>query len=344
MAMERPTRSQLVQQLQAAIESRLTSEQLRHSDAKVYARAFAGTADAVFSLVSYMHRQQFVFSCDSEYLDRHAALYGLTRKPAEFAEGHVQFDVSAGGVVPAGTVVQTADGVRFVTTEDDQSGISHVRAELAGVAGNADAGIEVNLLSPLAGVASIASVSSRIEGGIDIESDDEFRSRTLQKMRDTPMGGSESDYVTWALAVPGVTRAWCYPLEDGDGTVTVRFVCDNEDDIIPNAEMVDRVSKYIGERRPVCARVSVVAPTKLPVDFSFSLLSPNTVEVKERIRANLHTYFANNSEPGRMIPLSQLRAIISNTVGEDDSVLISPSSNILPDDGQLPVLGEIVWP
>ena len=344
MTMERPTRSQLVQQLQAAIESRLTSEQLRHSDAKIYARAFAGTADAVFSLVSYMHRQQFVFSCDSEYLDRHAALYGLTRKPAEFAEGSVRFDVSAGGVVPAGTVVQTGDGVRFVTTSDDVSGVSHVRAELAGVNGNTDAGIEVNLLSPLLGVDSTAIVSARIEGGIDIESDDEFRSRTLQKMRDTPMGGASSDYVTWSLSVPGVTRAWCYPLEDGDGTVTVRFVCDNEEDIIPTSEMVDRVTKYIADRRPVCAKVIVVAPTKFPVNFNFSLLSPNTVEVKERIRANLHTFFANNAEPGKMIPLSQLRAIISNTVGESDSVLISPAANIAPEDGQLPVLGDIVWP
>ena len=68
---------------------------------------------------------------------------------------------------------------------------------------------------------------SRLDGGTDEETDEELRARVLRRIRQPPMGGDAYDYVAWALAVPGVTRAWCSPLEMGIGTVTVRFMMDD---------------------------------------------------------------------------------------------------------------------
>jgi uncharacterized phage protein gp47/JayE len=67
----------------------------------------------------------------------------------------------------------------------------------------------------------------QLTGGTDQETDDELRLRVLTRIRQPPMGGDADDYVAWALAVPGVTRAWCSPLEMGIGTVTVRVMCDD---------------------------------------------------------------------------------------------------------------------
>ena len=48
----------------------------------------------------------------------------------------------------------------------------------------------------------------------------------LFRIQNPPMGGSEADYVRWAMAVPGVTRAWA-AVEQGIGTMTVRFLMDD---------------------------------------------------------------------------------------------------------------------
>ena len=344
MSLSRPTRAELVQKLQAAIQSRLSADQLRRSDAKVYARAFAGTADAIYSLIAYMHRQQFVFSCEAEYLDRHGSLYGLYRIPATKAITQVTFDVSGGGTVPTGSVVQTDQGVRYVTTEDDVSGVAAAEAEVAGAAGNAENGTTVTLITPLVGVASVASLSAAAVGGTDIESDADFRSRVLLKMRETPMGGAEADYKIWSREVAGVTRAWVFPEEDGAGTVTVRFVCDNEANIIPDATMVQLVQDHLDAVRPVTAIVTVKAPIAYPVNFTFTDLTPDTALVRAQIEAELQALFLREATPGGKLYLSHIRSAISGAAGETDYVLSTPSADINPGTGYIPTLGTITWP
>ena len=57
----------------------------------------------------------------------------------------------------------------------------------------------------------------------------------------------------WALAVPGVTRAWCAPHEMGIGTVTVRFMMDDlsaDNDGFPTADDIDTVDAYTRHRAP----------------------------------------------------------------------------------------------
>ena len=344
MTLERPTRKELVDKLQAAIESRLSAAQLRHSDAKVYARAFAGTADALYSLIAYMHRQQFVFSCDAEYLDRHGSLYGVTRIPATKATASIQFDIVTGAVVPAGTVVQTEDGTRYITSADsDSSGLAEAVAEVAGAAGNLPAKTVVNCVSPVEGVASAAYFAVDAYGGTDIESDESYRSRILLKMRETPMGGSASDYKIWAREVAGVTRSWSYPEEDGEGTVTVRFMCDDLEDPIPTGEMVKAVKDHIDSVRPVTAKVTVKAPVALPVNITFADISPDTELVRAQIEAELKSLFLREAEPGVRLPISHIRAAISAAADETDYRMTSPTADIVPGTGEIATLGEITW-
>ena len=83
--------------------------------------------------------------------------------------------------------------------------------------------MQLTLDSPIVGVNASANVTAgALTGGADAEDDDSLRARLLARIKEPPQGGSKADYVTWALEVPGVTRAWCYPEEMGDGTVTLR--------------------------------------------------------------------------------------------------------------------------
>src|SRR6478736_4591283 len=100
---------------------------------------------------------------------------------------------------------------------------------------------------PLPGVVS-ATLHGDMTGGADTETDDQLRARVLFRIQQPPMGGDANDYVAWALAVPGVTRAWCSPLEMGMGTVTVRFMMDElraSNGGFPLGEDIETVSDYL---------------------------------------------------------------------------------------------------
>ena len=87
---------------------------------------------------------------------------------------------------------------------------------------NARSGISLGLVNTISGVNS-GVASCDLTGAADIESTDALRTRMLYTYANPPAGGSASDYVEWALQVPGVTRAWCLPNGAGSGTVVVLY-------------------------------------------------------------------------------------------------------------------------
>ncbi|WP_410923633.1 baseplate J/gp47 family protein, partial [Pseudomonas sp. SIMBA_041] len=82
-------------------------------------------------------------------------------------------------------------------------------ADVAGSAGNADVGTVVSLSETVDGIQQGGAITATVQSGADIETNDELRSRMLDAYQSTPQGGDEEDYVQWARAVAGVTRAWC---------------------------------------------------------------------------------------------------------------------------------------
>ncbi len=182
-----------------------------------------------------------------------------------------------------------------------------------------------------------------IAGGTNRESDDSLRSRLLARVRETPHAGTAEDYKAWALEVAGVTRAWVYPLESGIGTVVIRFVCDDEDEIVPTEAMILKVQDYIDSVRPVTANVTVSAPTTEAVAFTIADLDPEDDSVKARIKESLVSLFQRESIPGGALLISHIRAAISAAAGEVDHVLVSPTENLTPAKGVLLTVGEITW-
>ena len=227
-------------------------------------------------------------------------------------------------------VLQALDGVQYQTTADATvtvpTATASVAALVAAAAGNRTTGQTLTLTSPIVGVQSSATAGA-LTGGADLESDDDLRARLIDRIQQPPHGGDAHDYVTWALEVPGVTRAWCFPMELGEGTVTVRFVRDDDASLIPDAGEVAAVQAYIDALRPVTAAVTVVAPTAVPLAFSIAV-APNTAAVKAAVQAELSDLIARESKPGGTIYLSHIRAAISAAVGEDNYTMSAPSAAI----------------
>lgn len=337
----RPTLRQLISRTLADMASRLTAdEQLRRADSTVYARVLAGASHEMHGYLDWISRQVIYDTADAEFLERWAGMFGIERKPAEFASGTIT--AAGAGAIPTGTVYRrSVDGAEFAVTADSVApGAVPVVASVAGAAGNMDAGT-LSLLTPIAGVQTVATVVA-ITNGSDPETDASLRGRFLDRLREPPNGGSAHDYVQWALEVPGVTRAWVYPQELGVGTVTVRFVRDGDASIIPDAGEVAAVYDHIQEVRPVTAMVHVFAPVPVPLNFTIDL-TPDTVQTRAAVEASLRDMLSRDSAPGTTILLSHIREAVSIAIGETDSVVSVPAANVPHTTAQMATMGTITW-
>lgn len=347
MPYSRPTLAELVNRVRSDVISRLTQDEvLRRADAEVYARVLAGVTHGLYGFIDWLSRQVIYDTAEGEILERWASIWGVIRKPAAAATGTVTLTGLTGAVVPAGSPLQALDGVQYLTVAEvtftTTSAVVSVAASVPAAASNRATGQTLTLVNPVAGVQP-AGLASALVGGADEETDDALRARLIDRIQTPPHGGSSADYRAWALEVPGVTRAWCYPLELGPGTVTVRFMRDDDSgSAIPDAGEVAAVQTYINNLRPVTAQVTVVAPVAAPLNFTMSVL-PNTAAVKAAVAAELADLIRREAEPGGTLLLSHIRAAISAAAGENNYVMTVPSADVVSPVGTITTLGTITW-
>lgn len=351
MPFERPTLTELIARTEADLQSRMPGQKgglLRRSVLAVIARVQAGVAHMLHGHLDWLSQQFLSDTSESEWLVRHASLFGISRTPASAAAGTVTFTGANGATIPAGTVLVRNDGAEFTTDSDgtiDGGDVDiDVTASEAGTGGNTDAGVTLSLASPINSVDSEATAAGDgITGGAEQESDDDLRTRLLQRMRQTPQGGAKADYERWALEVEGVTRAFVFPENQGAGTVGVTFVMDNQEaSIIPGSTTVDEVQAHIDERRPVTAEVTVFAPTAVALDFTIAL-TPDTTVVRDAVEAELKDMIVRDAVPGGTILHSHIREAISIAAGETDHDLVSPTDDVTHSTGEIAVFGTITW-
>ncbi len=350
MTFARPTLPDLIARAIADIESRLTGTDasVRRSNLNVLSRVHSGATHGLYGYLEWLSQQLIYDTAEAEYLERWANVWGITRKPAAYAVGNVTFTGTSGSVIVAGTVLTRADGGEFTTNADATlaggTATAAVTAINAGADGNTAAATSLSLTSPIAGVNSAAVVAAGgLTAGTDAETDTALRARLIARVQQPPHGGASFDYVTWALEVEGVTRAWVYAQELGLGTVTVRFVRDDDTpSIIPDSTEVAAVQAHIDAMRPVTAAVTVVAPVAVPLNFSIAA-TPNTTVVKAAIEAELTDLIRRESVPGGTIPLSHIREAISIAAGETNYTMSTPSADVTNTAGNMTTMGTITW-
>lgn len=344
MAFNRPQLTALVKSLRDDMLSRVDADEvlLRRADAEIYSRVFAGAMHGLYGYADWISKQIIWDRCDEDTLERWASMWlTVPRKPAKAASGPVTFVIGVGAAVPAGTVLKAFDGVQYQTTADNTGMTAPIVALVPGADGNRAAGQSLSLVSPIPGVQTQA-IAGEISDGSDIESIESLRARLIARVRTPPDGGSATDYVQWALEVAGVTRAWVAPLEQGAGTVVVRFVRDNDATLIPDAGEVAAVQAHISAVKPVTAEVYVVAPVADPLNFQIAL-TPATVAVKAAVETELRDLLLREAAPGVTLLISHIREAISTAAGETDHVLVAPVANVVPATGHMPVFGSITW-
>ncbi len=353
MPFAKPTLKTLLDRAIADINARLPNADARlaFSNLNVLANVQAGGVSGLYGFLDWISNQVIPDTAEVEFLQRWASIWGINRKSATPATGNVTFTGVSGSIVPTGTLLVRTDGVQYLTTADvtlsSGTGTGPLVAVTSGAATSALAATSMNLVSPISGVNSAVVVATGgLTGGSDVETDDSLRARLIERIQQPPHGGDAQDYVDWALEVSGVTRAWVYPAEAGLGTVTVRFVRDNDGvdaAIIPDSGEVSTMQAYLDSRRPVTAIVLATPPTYAALNFSIQGLNPSTVAVKAAVEAELRDLIFRESVPGGTILLSHIRAAISAATGETDYVLLSPSANVTHATGEMSIMGTITW-
>lgn len=349
MAFTRPDLPALINRAEADIETRLpgADARLRRSNLNVLARVHSGAAHGLYGYLEWISRQVIIDTADGDILERHASIWGVERKAASPAVGNITVTGTNGAIIPADSALARSDGAQYTT--DAEATISGGTATIAvtavegGQAGNAAAASSLSFDTPIAGVSTSATVDAGgLTGGADIETDDDLRARLLARIQAPPHGGAQHDYVAWALEVAGVTRAWVYPAELGLGTVTVRFVRDDDASPIPDAAEVLAMQEYIDSVRPVTADVTVAAPIAVPLNFTIDIV-PDTATIRAAIEAELRDLLRREAEPGATILLSHIREAISLATGENDHILTAPAANVTHAVGEMATFGTITW-
>jgi len=332
---------------------------------RVMADTMAGLASLILKYIDWLALQLLPDTAETIWLDRHGDIWLVNadgskgRKMASLAQGAVTATGTPGAIVPLASQIGATGGISYETLEEatistDPTNPTQIaiRALTPGAVGNLPAGSVLSFATDISGVDSSVTVVTLI-GGADIESDDDLRSRVLQRIQKPPMGGDADDYVAWTLRIPAVTRAWCAPLEMGIGTVTVRFMMDGlraDQGGFPNSDDIATVAAYLDTVRPVAVKdIFVVAPIPEPIDFTVALVD-DTASIRASLEASVADMLHTSAAPARAVNgvLVDATTIYAAWVSEAISRVtrnftLTMTDHPMPNDGCLAVLGTVTY-
>ena len=311
--------------------------------------ALAAQVYALYVQADWVTRQAFPQTAEGEYLDYHAQLRSLERKPALPAQGTVRFTAGEAAQsdrsIPEGTVCMTAGLVRFATTQaavlpaGELTVDVPVQALEPGTAGNVSAQTVVSMAVAPMGIASCTNPQA-FAGGADGEGDEELRARILDTFRRLPNGANAAFYEQGALSFDQVAAAAVIPKPRGLGSVDV---------IVstlagtPGEELLEQLQDYFEQRREIAVDVQVKAPTPVTVNVAVQVKAKggwDKTQVLDQVEETLEGWF-DGKLLGQDVLLARLGSLIYGCDGVENYAVSAPAADLAVDAGQLPVLGTL---
>jgi uncharacterized phage protein gp47/JayE len=134
------------------------------------------------------------------------------------------------------------------------------------------------------------------------------------------------------------------------GQVRVGFVRDNDNDQIPSLNEVNDVKNALLEIKPAFMAeqdIIVFAPTPVSVDFTFSFISPSSVQMQEAIQSALKDFFKIYNNINQDIRLSDINGVLTQIIDSGGNnlkyTLASPNTDIEIVLNEIAVLGNITF-
>ena len=311
--------------------------------------ALAAQVYALYVQADWVTRQAFPQTAEGEYLDYHAQLRSLERKPALPAQGTVRFTAGEAAqsdrAIPEGTVCMTAGLVRFATTQAAVLPAGALTVDVPvqalepGTAGNVSAQTVVSMAVAPMGIASCTNPQA-FAGGADGEGDEELRARILDTFRRLPNGANAAFYEQGALSFDQVAAAVVIPKPRGLGSVDV---------IVstlagtPGEELLEQLQDYFEQRREIAVDVQVKAPTPVTVNVAVQVKAKggwDKTQVLDQVEEALEGWF-DGKLLGQDVLLARLGSLIYGCDGVENYAVSAPAADLAVDADELPVLGTL---
>lgn len=343
------TAEEIYQEMLSCFGERTGLEPREGCDLSARLYALAAQVYSLYVQADWVVRQAFPQTAEGEYLDRHAQLRGLERKPAVAAEGTVRFTaweaLDSDRDIPEGTVCMTAGLIRFETTQaavlaaGTLTADVPVRALTPGEAGNVSAGAIVSMAVAPVGISACTN-QSPCAGGADGETDEALRERVLESFKRLPNGANSAFYQQGALSFDQVAAAAVIPRPRGVGSVDVVPATMAG---LPGEELLAELEDYFEQRREIAVDVQVRAPETVTVNIAVEVepeKGRDKAQVLAGVEETIRSWFTGRLL-GQRILLARLGSLIYGCDGVANYAITAPAADVAVEEDQLPVLGTL---
>jgi uncharacterized phage protein gp47/JayE len=296
----------------------------------------------------------FVQTSYDEWLELLGESRGIPKNKGKKASGKVTFIGANTAYIKKNSLVQTKTGLQYITMEDGvivngKASIDILAIDI-GTKYNVPINNIVEIPVTIPGVTSVTN-EEEIQGGSNVETNDEYRERILQRVQNPPSSGNKSDYERWAKDIDGVKGVKPIPLWDGPGTVKIIIYGDNgtalDNKIIQNVKTYIDPTDGKGEgKAPIGATVTIVTVTNKVLNITITGLETDSLESTKVIIENNIKKYLQEIKPGAAVKLKECEAIITNTEGVTDFKGIKLNGkveNVITSDEEKIILGEIIY-
>lgn len=221
------------------------------------ARALSALAWMIIAKLIYYAKNLLPDTSDLTNLQRWGTVYSFPMRGAQGSSGALALRVSGTPGAPLGVlpVLTHADGTSYKVTTAGAvvGGGGTVDVDLSaistGLATNKVTGEALTFSAPPAGVTAQAALIKNLTNGLDVETREQYRARLLAHLGDPPEGGAYTDYIEWALKVPGSATAYIWRHRRGTGTIDVAVLGTGNGSERVVTDLVP-FTTYIESRRP----------------------------------------------------------------------------------------------
>ena len=270
----------------------------------------------------------FIDDTFDTYLDKRVGEFGVYRKAGTKAIGEVKVEGKEGTIITNGTLIKAND-LYFTVLNDIElpnDNILYVEANEVGYKYNLLANTEFELVGKNDKVTKLVN-EIEFTNGVDVETDEDLRKRFVKVVNNPSTSGNKNHYEEWALETNGVGRAIVYPLWNGNGTVKVMIVGNDNKPV--TEEIIEACELHISENMPIGCQLTVTTPTNLNIIINASIELKEGYEieeVKEEFENKLNEYLKTVTTE---LTYSKIYGLLANMAGtEDISELTLNDNNI----------------
>ena len=260
------------------------------------------------------------------FLDKRVSEFGVYRKEGIKAIGEIKVEGQEGATITNGTLIKAND-LYFTVLNDIElpdDNILYVEANEVGYKYNLLANTEFELVEKNDKVTKLVN-ETEFTNGVDIESDEDLRKRFVKVVNNPSTSGNKSHYEEWALEVNGVGRAIVYPLWNGNGTVKVMIVGNDNKPV--DGEIINNCKLHIEENMPIGCQLTVTTPTNLNVNVVATVELKEGYEIseiKEEFETKLNEYLKTITNE---LTYSKVYGILVNLLGVGDITSLTINDN-----------------